>query len=43
MKQEIWAVFKCLWKQRHDQGMPVAHFDLFVKRLQELHETVRLL
>jgi hypothetical protein len=37
------AVLKRLWKQRHDQGMQVAHLDLFVKRLQELRETVRLL
>jgi hypothetical protein len=37
------AVLKRLWKQRHDQGMQVAHLDLFVKRLQELRETVHLL
>lgn len=43
LKQELWAVFKRLWKQRHDQGMRVAHLDLFAKRLQELRETVRLL
>jgi hypothetical protein len=43
LKQEIWAIFKRLWKQRHDQSMRVAQLDLFGKRLQELRETVRLL